>query len=454
MRLAGLALSAAMISGCSYGGGQGGPLSGFFTGPSQGSYNANASTRCHVPHQRAPLPRGCHPSQVRVVAAHSQPMGQPMRPTMGQPPMRQQIGQSAGGFPQQPQFGQAEYTTGSYGSHASGNAHTGLHQGSTAPKVRRPKFRGTLDLGVEKSGSGNILDYTAAPSLPFSGYDPSLYNEGRVSGTSSNGEITSILYTVNSRLANTVDPWDSLSAPDISFSDAWSTPATVAVGGEFILSNKATLFAKAGYTRSEGTSGGATTIEGTVFKETTVTSFEDNVQVGQTRSAEFDTENLITEVSYNFSDMERLNLEAGGRFYANPIAGQGTGRTVTPFIGASAGASRYNAVSYTLDQRQLSYESVFEEDTNEYYDLDTPGNLGFDLDNNPATPSVTRVDIYDSQWVPAGSLNAGIEWQVTPKTALAFETGVRIEGARDYSNGAKGDTNISVPMSLRGSFNF
>jgi hypothetical protein len=116
--------------------------------------------------------------------------------------------------------------------------------------------------------------------------------------------------------------------------------------------------------------------------------------------------------------------------------------------------SRYNDVSYTLDQRQLSYESVFEEDTNEYYDLDTPGNSGFDLDNNPATPGVTRVDLYESQWVPAGSLNAGVEWQVTPKTALAFETGLRIEGARDYANGVKGDTNISVPLTLRGSFNF
>jgi hypothetical protein len=176
--------------------------------------------------------------------------------------------------------------------------------------------------------------------------------------------------------------------------------------------------------------------------------------VGQSVFTEFNTENLLTEVSYDFSDMERLNLEAGGRFYANPIAGQSTGRTVTPFFGASAGVSRYNDVSYTLDQRQLSYESVFEEDINEYYDLDTPGNNGFDLDNNPATPGMTRVDLYESQWVPAGSVNAGVEWQVTPKTALAFETGLRIEGARDYANGVKGDTNISVPLTLRGSFNF
>lgn len=445
MRLAGLALSAALISGCSYVGGQGSPLGGFFTGPSQGHHNAqSASTRCHIEHRQAPIPPGCHPSQVKVVGSQAPSFGQPSRGAT----------QFSGGFPQQPQFGQAQYTTGGYGSHAGGNVHTGLHQGQTTPATRRPKFRGTLELSAEKSASGNVIDYSKAPSAPFSGYDPDLYNEGRTSGSITEGQVINNRYYVNSRLQNTPNPWDDLSAPDISFEDAWSTPSTVALGGEFILSDKATLFAKAGYTRAEGTSGGATTIEGTVFKETQVLSYEENVLVGSTVSTEFNTENLITEVSYDFSDMERLNLEAGGRIYTDPIAGRATGRTVTPFFGASAGVSRYNGVSYTLDQRQLSYESVFEADANEYYDLDTPGNNGFDLDNNPATPGVTRVELYDSQWVPAGSLNAGIEWQVTSKTALAFETGLRVEGARDYSNGSKGDTNISVPLTLRGSFNF
>jgi hypothetical protein len=79
---------------------------------------------------------------------------------------------------------------------------------------------------------------------------------------------------------------------------------------------------------------------------------------------------------------------------------------------------------------------------------------GYDLDNDPATPATRTVELYDAQWVPMGSLKAGVEWQVTPKTALAFETGLRVEGARDYSNGTKGDTNVTVPLTLRGSFNF
>ena len=214
-----------------------------------------------------------------------------------------------------------------------------------------------------------------------------------------------------------------------------------------------TLFGRVGYSQAEGTSGGAATIEGTVFEETTVRSYDEFYNlVGTSTSTQFITEQPITEISYDFSDMKRLDLEAGARVYLDPIAGQATGRTVTPFLGASAGASHYNAVSYTLDQRQLNYASVYEDETPSYYDLDVP--QGFDLDNNPATPGVTRVDLYDAQWVPSGRLSAGVEWQVTPKTALAFETGVRVEGPRDYANGEKGSRRVSVPLTLRGSFNF
>ena len=56
--------------------------------------------------------------------------------------------------------------------------------------------------------------------------------------------------------------------------------------------------------------------------------------------------------------------------------------------------------------------------------------------------------------VPTGTFTAGMEWQVTPRAAFALETGLKYEGGRDYSNGAKGDANIAVPLTLRGSFNF
>jgi hypothetical protein len=446
MRLAGLALSAALLSGCSYAGGV--PSFGnLFSGAQSGSYGGPSATeRCRIPYRQAPLPRGCHPSQVTVGTPHGAtgPAGA--------------YGRHAGGFPQTPQFGQPsyskpQYATGNYGSHASGNAHTALHRGATPAKSSRPRFRGSLDLGVETGVSGDILNNAKFPTTPFAAYDPSAFDEARSEGSVAEGQTDDHRYYVNSRLQNTPDPWDTLSAPDISFADAWSAPTSIGIGGEYILSDKTTIFARAAYTTSEGTSGGATTIEGTAFKETTSRFYDDDgiltdISVG----TEFITEVPVTEISYDFSDLNRLDLEAGARFYTNPIAGQGTGRTVTPFFGASGGMSRYNAVHYTLDQRQLSYTSVFEEDERAYYDLDVPG--GFDVDNNAATPGVSRVDLYDSQWVLSGGLQAGLEWQVTPGTALALETGLRVQGARDYSNGAKGDSRISVPLTLRGSFNF
>lgn len=447
MRLASLALSAALLSGCSYWNGATQTVNGWFSGgSSSGAYGAQSpSERCRIPHPRAPIPRGCHPSQVTVgPARQDHPGGFPQTPQFGQPSA---YASTQGGWDE------PQYATDGFGSHASGNPHTAQHQGGSEPRLRKPRFRGTLDLGLDSSVSGDILTNAAAPTTPFAAYDPSDFNEGRREGSAADGETQDYLYYANSRLQNTTDPWDELRVPDVSFSDAWAAPTTIGAGGEFIIGDRATLFGRVGYSQAEGTSGGAATIEATVFEQVTVTTYDDDlIPTSTSTSTQFNSEQPITEISYDFSDMKRLDLEAGARVYLDPIAGQATGRTVTPFFGASGGASRYNAVSYTLDQRQLNYQSVYQEETPTYYDLDVP--QGFDLDDNPVTPGVTRVELYDAQWVPSGRINAGVEWQVTPKTALSFETGVRIEGAREYANGEKGSRRVSVPLTLRGSFNF
>lgn len=439
MRLAALAFSSVLLTGCSYLGGFGTMVGGAFSGNSaQSSYGTSpygASARCVVSHPRAPLPRGCHPSQVKV------------QPGAG----AQGMATHASGFPQQPQFGEPQMATGGFGNYAGGNVHSPAATRVASPKSTRPRFRGALDLSAERSVSGNALDYAAFPLAPTTGYLPNLYQEGRTEGSIADGQTTSFRYYADDRLQTNPEEWDDVTQGSISLSDAWSVPTTVGLGGEFILNDKATLFGRVGYTRAEGTNGGAVTVEGTVFEEATVRTYDDFALVATTQSTAFQTGQTLTEYSYDFSDMERLDLEAGARLYLNPIAGQSTGRTVTPFLGASAGASRYNDVSFTVDQRQLSYESVYESETPNYYDLDI---AGYDLDADPATADTRRVDLYESQWVPSGRLSAGVEWQVTSATALAFETGLRIEGARDYANGAEGDTAISVPMTLRGSFNF
>ena len=209
------------------------------------------------------------------------------------------------------------------------------------------------------------------------------------------------------------------------------------------------MFGRVGYAVSEGASGTVAVQQATIYQDNTVTTFEDGEPPVIAPAGTFFRPNTeVARVSYDFSDLRRLDLEAGGRMYFNPISGVATGQSLTPFVGVAAGASRFNSVSYKQDIDQLSYSSAITVDginaadaNLEYYDLDNVGPQG-------------ATELYDAQWVPTGRLAAGLEWQVTPKTALAFETGLRGEGARDYSNGVKGDTNVSVPVTLRGSFNF
>jgi hypothetical protein len=107
-------------------------------------------------------------------------------------------------------------------------------------------------------------------------------------------------------------------------------------------------------------------------------------------------------------------------------------------------------VEYKQSQTQAYYQRLFEGETeNLSYSIETPD-------------TVTR--LYDSAWLPQGQLNVGAEWQLTPGFALAAETGVRLQGARKYSDytntagelieGGKGDVNVSIPVTLRGSINF
>jgi len=63
---------------------------------------------------------------------------------------------AANGFPQQPQFGQPQYTSGGYGA-AVGQT-PGFKQHTVGPKKRKPRLRGSLSLGIEKSISGELVD--------------------------------------------------------------------------------------------------------------------------------------------------------------------------------------------------------------------------------------------------------------------------------------------------------
>ena len=442
MRLAVCTLSAVLLSGCSWLGSVGNVFNGGGHGhqaqSSQYEYGGRYKARgqhqyqaqqdpCQVYSPQAPVPQGCDPSLV----------------TLG----------TAGGFPQQPNFGGGQYASQGYGSHAAVAHQQAAQYQPRKSKLRKPRFRGALSLGVEKSVSGELLNYgKAGVTDPFVGYNPQLYNEGRTEGTPADDLVTDFLWTANQQFdastgvtfadITTPNTYESAQNPSISFDDVYSTPARVAIGGEYILNPKTTVFANAAYSHAEGNHGNVATVDATLYEYSSAQVYDNNIAVGlPTDNIGYLPNQTIARFAYDFSDMKRYDLEAGARHYLNPIVKSQGFKTLTPFVGASVGASHYNGVSYTATQTQLEYEQAFT-------------TSGEESDFYTVTTNNAPVDLYDSQWVPSGQLNAGMEWQVTPKTALAFETGVRIEGARKYSNGERGDKNIAIPMTIRGSYNF
>ncbi|RKQ69780.1 hypothetical protein DES40_2589 [Litorimonas taeanensis] len=445
MRLVLCAVSTIALSGCSWLGGytsegyqsynKGQAQSGAYA-YNQGGYQ-NSASRCQIQSPQQPIPRGCDPASVTLATSAygaSNNYG------------------ATNGFPQRPQFGQPTQTSGSYGSHASVANQQGSNYRRQKSALRKPKFRGTLSLGGEKSFSGDAFDYADFPTIPATGlpsdptinYIPNVYAEGSTSGSVASGQTVTTNYTAGPRDAASPLLYDRKTAKSKSFDDVWSTPARIAIGGEYILSPKNTVFVNAAYSAAEGKSGTAASVVATLFRTETTQAYDDMNMADGPASVNtfFIPDEEIATFSADFSDMKRYDLEVGARHYFNPISKSDGLNTVTPFVSASAGASHYNAVSYKTDQKQRFYEQAFNDpdgESTQFYNIDG---------------QETKVELYDSQWVPSGQLNAGVEWQVTPRTGLAFETGVRVEGARKYSNDEKGDTNIAIPFTIRGSYNF
>jgi len=458
MRLGILTLSASasalLLSGCSFIGGPATPYKNPFAKQKNAQHAqygaAGVGQNCQIATPRQPIPRGCRPEQV----------------TIGVNPQAQGYGAyGANGFPQQPQFGQAQYTNGAYGS-AVGQSQAVAHH-IAGPRKRKPRLRGSLSLGAERSIGGELIDYGIRDDLSVAdGYNPQIYNEGTIEGSQAEGGITTTTYTANELSATNIfapNTYESDSSPSISFDDAWSTPASIRGGVEYILNDKTTVFANGGYTHAEGNAGDVSSVNATLYRQVIQQAYTPAVDANGDEipgayvedgaaivGVNYIPNQRIASFSYDFSDLRQYDLEVGARHYLNPIVKSEGYRTVTPFVGASVGASHVNAVDFSVAQTQAFYQRAFE------------GSEGASTYTVPNASNSTR--LYDAQWLPQGQLNVGAEWQITPGFALAAETGVKVQGAREYADftnsagetvsGAKGDTNISVPLTLRGSVNF
>jgi len=424
MRLVACAFSAVLLSGCSwmgFGGGSNGQQG--YSGQQNARYGSNGAQyntqtgrragtaplgRCQItaPTQRAP--QGCRPEEVTLA-----------------------LGGKGG------TAGQNQYTSGGYGSHAQGA------QTYEAPqqRLKKPKLRGQFGLEIDHSVSGNL--FAPGSSAAVTGYNRATFAEGTSSGSVGSGTTVDTTYTSsNARLGRII-------APEISFDDVYTAPLRVSGGFEYIFGKHNTVYANAGYTRAEGKKGGSVEINEellrTVDTETFITDPADGVvgtSLGVVSQTTFLPNETVAAFDYEFNDLEKYDFEIGGRHYFNPLMQGKLQNTLTPFVSASGGAAHYSETTVRESQRQRFLTRAFENtQTN-------PDGDFYDVSFGAPT------QIYDAQWVPYGALRAGVEWQMSPKTALAFEAGVKYEGARDFSDGTNGDDIISVPLTIRGSYNF
>ena len=453
MRLAVCALSAVMLSGCSWlggfgSGGQGGSIFGNSSqfNANNGSYRFDQYNPCVIPSPRAPIPPGCNPANVT-------------------------IGTASGGFPQQPNFGNPQYANDGFGTHAGIAGQQAAHD-QPRKRLKKPKFRGSLAFGLEENISGDLLDHSEFPGVnPALFYNPADFTESFSEGAPRDGTVTTTFFTAVT---------EDIDVPNISYSDAHSTPLHIKGGVEYIKSPRTTFFANAGYGYSEGEGVRGAIVTGELQRIIVQENFrtipavdpvpgiaavpatattpaidavdgipgtpEQIVLDSIGTSVNFIPNQNIANYNFDFSDQERIDLEFGARHYFNPIVRDQGFKTLTPFVGGSVGASYLNAVSFNISQDQVFYQEAFEAggtQPDQFFDV---------VPNNISGPS--QIELFDSEWVPTGQLNAGVEWQVTPKTALAFESGLRFERGREYSNGERASTNVAIPVTVRGSYNF
>jgi len=399
MRLAALSVSAVLLSGCSWLGGASGPDRSY---QNQSAGYAGAPNRCMVYSPVQPIPPGCNPASVTMATGYGQ-------------------GAGAGG----------NYTTGGYGSHAGDARHASSYNNGHQQRVRKPKLRGSVSLGTEKSIAGSLFDFNASNVS----YNPSAFTEGFVEFESNN---------FNNDLRRTVTyegVVEEVVSPTLSFDDVYNTPTILKGGVEYIANPHFTVFANVGYAHAEGTDGATAGIEGTILRRTELqpVDFEGVPSAEPTVFSSFFPNQNIANLVIDFNDQRRFDVEAGARHYFDPISSEKGYRTLTPFVGGAVGVSHVNEVSFTTSQNQRFLEDAFESDGTNYYEVSSNDTVN---------------TIYDSDWLVNGAVTAGMEWQVTPKWAMALETGVKFEQGRDLISGESGDDNISVPVTFRGSFNF
>jgi len=197
----------------------------------------------------------------------------------------------------------------------------------------------------------------------------------------------------------------------VSYNDAFDEAIEYDIAGTYDISPNTTLLGRVGYAEADGR---AVDI-GAAFDPASTLGF-------------IDADNAAP-VTAQFSDLEQITLEGGLRQYVGNFNNGVTG--LRPYVGATAGAIYNDDVTIT----QTSDAFVVPD-----------GAGGVTSASDPA------IELIDSGWNPTASIVAGAEFQVGGRTAIGVETGIRWQD--NFNSVLPSDDRWSVPVRLRGRVSF
>ena len=190
-------------------------------------------------------------------------------------------------------------------------------------------------------------------------------------------------------------------APAISYKDAFKDGYNVGGAMTYDLNRNTTLLGSVGYQKNEG----RTFANGTF-------------QPGSYDAAgTFTSSGPVENVTATMSDLEQISVEGGIRRY---VGGWGHGGGLRPYVGASGGFTHNNSVDVTQ-----SSDTTLAPFTQKYV---------------------------DSGWTPTAAGIIGAEMAVGSRAALGIESGIRWRDNLDTNVGS--DDRWSIPVQLRGRVSF
>jgi len=195
--------------------------------------------------------------------------------------------------------------------------------------------------------------------------------------------------------------------PSVSYNDAFDEAIEYDVAGTYDISPNTTLLGRFGYSEADG----QVVPLGAAFDPASTLGFVDG--------------DNAAPVLAEFSDLEQITLEAGVRQYVGNFGNGVTG--IRPYVGATAGAIYNDDVTITQSS------DAFVTATN-------------------ASGIDDSIPFIDGGWNPTASGVVGAEWQVGGRTALGVETGIRWQDNLDTLTPS--EDRWSVPVRLRGRLSF